>query len=156
MLQLCLWLPWEPWVLSSGDYLYYIINEWWLKSLLFLFNCIFKLVGSAVLAHFLLNEKLRKMGILGCVLCIVGSTVIVLHAPAEHGISSVEEIWDLATQPGELWDLITHFLILVDNRKISYCLILWASWSSFSFVYSISNSCRTGIGVVLWTMLWAD
>lgn len=40
------------------------------------------------------------MGILGCVLCIVGSTVIVLHAPEEHTPASVEEIWELATQPG--------------------------------------------------------
>ncbi|KAD0650524.1 hypothetical protein E3N88_43932 [Mikania micrantha] len=60
------------------------------------------IIVSAVLAHFLLNEKLRRMGILGCVLCIVGSTVIVLHAPAEHSLSSVEEIWDLATQPAFL------------------------------------------------------
>ena len=56
---------------------------------------------SAVLAHFLLKEKLRKMGILGCILCVVGSTVIVLHAPGEHDISSVDEIWELATQPGK-------------------------------------------------------
>lgn len=57
---------------------------------------------SAVLAHFLLKEKLRRMGILGCVLCVVGSTVIVLHAPSEHSINSVEEIWELAIQPGKL------------------------------------------------------
>ncbi|KAD6454956.1 hypothetical protein R6Q59_016463 [Mikania micrantha] len=50
------------------------------------------IIVSAVLAHFLLSEKLRRMGILGCVLCIVGSTVIVLHASAEHSLSSVEEI----------------------------------------------------------------
>lgn len=42
------------------------------------------------------------MGILGCVLCVVGSTVIVLHAPSEHTIDSVEEIWELAIQPGKL------------------------------------------------------
>lgn len=42
------------------------------------------------------------MGIYGCVLCIVGSTLIVLHAPSEHSLSSVEEIWELATQPG-IW-----------------------------------------------------
>lgn len=56
--------------------------------------------SSAVLAHFLLKEKLQKMGILGCLLCIVGSTVIVLHAPEEQSLTSVEEIWELATQPG--------------------------------------------------------
>lgn len=58
-------------------------------------------VASAVLAHFFLKEKLRKMGIVGCVLCIVGSTLIVLHAPSELSLSSVEEIWELATQPGK-------------------------------------------------------
>ncbi|CAN1288391.1 Probable magnesium transporter NIPA6 [Linum perenne] len=58
------------------------------------------IIVSAVLAHFLLREKLQKMGVLGCILCIVGSTVIVLHAPQERAISSVEEIWGLATQPG--------------------------------------------------------
>lgn len=56
---------------------------------------------SAVLAHFLLKEKLKKLGVLGCVLCIVGSTVIVLHAPGEHDLNSVDEIWALATQPGK-------------------------------------------------------
>ncbi|XP_057793472.1 probable magnesium transporter NIPA6 isoform X4 [Salvia miltiorrhiza] len=60
------------------------------------------IIVSAILAHFLLREKLRKLGILGCVLCIVGSTIIVLHAPGEHNISSVDQIWDLATQPAFL------------------------------------------------------
>ncbi|KAM4106292.1 hypothetical protein ACJW30_04G052800 [Castanea mollissima] len=60
------------------------------------------IVSSAVLAHFLLKEKLQKMGILGCLLCIVGSTVIVLHAPEEQSLTSVEEIWELATQPAFL------------------------------------------------------
>lgn len=55
---------------------------------------------SAILAHFILKERLQRMGVLGCVLCIVGSTVIVLHAPEESTPTSVEEIWELATQPG--------------------------------------------------------
>jgi drug/metabolite transporter (DMT)-like permease len=55
---------------------------------------------SAVLAHFLLKERLQRMGIVGCVSCIVGSVVIVIHAPEEHTPNSVEEIWNLATQPG--------------------------------------------------------
>lgn len=59
-------------------------------------------MGSAVLAHFLLKEKLQKMDVLGCLLCIVGSTVVVLHAPDEKSLTSVLEIWELATQPGIL------------------------------------------------------
>ncbi|KAI9075050.1 hypothetical protein K1719_043000 [Acacia pycnantha] len=57
------------------------------------------IIVSAVLAHFLLSEKLRKMCMLGCLLCIIGSTIIVLHAPQEQSISYVLEIWELATQP---------------------------------------------------------
>ncbi|ONK73190.1 uncharacterized protein A4U43_C04F28210 [Asparagus officinalis] len=61
------------------------------------------IIVSAVLAHFILREKLQKMGVLGCILCIVGSTVIVLHAPEERTPESVEQIWKLATQPAFLF-----------------------------------------------------
>uniref|UniRef100_A0A2P2MFA1 Probable magnesium transporter n=1 Tax=Rhizophora mucronata TaxID=61149 RepID=A0A2P2MFA1_RHIMU len=55
------------------------------------------------------------MGMLGCLLCIVGSTVIVLHAPHEKSINSVEEIWELAIQPGTLYvHFSTFFLISTD------------------------------------------
>ncbi|KAH9657382.1 putative magnesium transporter NIPA6 [Citrus sinensis] len=57
------------------------------------------IIISAVLAHFMLKERLQKMGILGCITCIVGSVVIVIHAPQEHTPNSVQEIWALATQP---------------------------------------------------------
>ncbi|GAB4855317.1 hypothetical protein Ancab_023936 [Ancistrocladus abbreviatus] len=77
------------------------------------------IIVSAVLAHFLLNEKLRKMGIMGCLLCIVGSTVIVLHAPKERSIDSVEEIWELATQPAFL--LYTASVIAAALVLILYC-----------------------------------
>ncbi|KAH7524961.1 hypothetical protein FEM48_Zijuj06G0174800 [Ziziphus jujuba var. spinosa] len=57
---------------------------------------------SAALAHIILNEKLHVFGVLGCVLCVVGSTSIVLHAPQEREIESVKEVWDLATEPAFL------------------------------------------------------
>lgn len=55
---------------------------------------------SAALAHVMLHERLHTFGVLGCVLCVVGSTSVVLHAPQEREIASVTEVWDLATQPG--------------------------------------------------------
>ncbi|CAI0438406.1 unnamed protein product [Linum tenue] len=60
------------------------------------------IIISAILAHFMLNERLQRMGVVGCVSCIVGSVVIVLHAPQERTPSSVEEVWNLATQPAFL------------------------------------------------------
>ncbi|PUZ65914.1 hypothetical protein GQ55_3G263900 [Panicum hallii var. hallii] len=60
------------------------------------------IIISAVLAHIMLREKLHIFGILGCILCVVGSTTIVLHAPPERQIESVAEVWDLATEPAFL------------------------------------------------------
>ncbi|KAE9587857.1 putative magnesium transporter NIPA [Lupinus albus] len=57
------------------------------------------IIFSAVLAHFILKEKLHIFGVLGCALCVVGSTTIVLHAPHERNIHSVKEVWQLATEP---------------------------------------------------------
>ncbi|XP_042498945.1 probable magnesium transporter NIPA3 [Macadamia integrifolia] len=60
------------------------------------------IIISAVLAHIILREKLHIFGILGCILCVVGSTTIVLHAPQEREIESVTQVWDLATEPAFL------------------------------------------------------
>lgn len=56
--------------------------------------------SSAVLADLILKEKLPHLGILGCVMCIAGSIIIVINAPKEQPITSVLEIWNMATQPG--------------------------------------------------------
>lgn len=55
---------------------------------------------SAVLAHFMLREKLNVFGMIGIVQCIAGSIAIVLHVPEERQLSSVSEAWMLALQPG--------------------------------------------------------
>ncbi|XP_038897343.1 probable magnesium transporter NIPA6 isoform X3 [Benincasa hispida] len=77
------------------------------------------IIVSAVLAHFFLKEKLQKMGVLGCILCVVGSTMIVLHAPGERTPSSVDEIWELATQPTFL--LYTASVIAIVLFLVLYC-----------------------------------
>lgn len=61
---------------------------------------------TAVLAHFMLNEKLNVFGILGCILCVTGSLAIVLHAPEESPITSVLHVWDLAMQPAFIFYVI--------------------------------------------------
>ncbi|KNA07248.1 hypothetical protein SOVF_173580 [Spinacia oleracea] len=71
------------------------------------------IIISAVLAHFMLKEKLSKLGVLGCVSCIVGSVVIVLHAPQEEAPISVQEIWDLASQSAFLIYVAASLSIVV-------------------------------------------
>jgi hypothetical protein len=85
-------------------------------------------LDSAVLAHFLLKEKLLKMGMLGCLICILGSTIIVLHAPQEMSLSSVQQIWKLAIQPGIF--LLCHNALrwLYDSCDFpDYCFLFWSA-----------------------------
>ena len=109
---------------------------------------------SAVLAHFLLDEKLQKMGMLGCLLCIVGSTIIVLHAPGERSIESVDEIWGLAVQPGIVMYLLYSFpLVFCKNGCLNFIL---ACSHSISVIYSISCGGGVGIDLVLCSPIWPD
>jgi hypothetical protein len=76
---------------------------------------------SAVLARIILREKLHIFGVLGCILCVVGSTTIVLHAPQEREIESVAEVWDLATEPGFILHSYVAYWFHVDILAY-YCL----------------------------------
>ena len=46
----------------------------------------------AVLASIMLDEQLALLGKLGCLLSIVGSTIIVMNAPEEQEVKSIDEI----------------------------------------------------------------
>ncbi|CAL5021901.1 unnamed protein product [Urochloa decumbens] len=72
---------------ASGGFSYLYEPLWWLGMI-------------TMLAHFILKENLHMFGVVGCILCVVGSVGIVLHAPKERKIDSMKEIWHLATQPG--------------------------------------------------------
>ncbi|KIY45040.1 DUF803-domain-containing protein [Fistulina hepatica ATCC 64428] len=66
------------------------------------------LIG-AVLASFLLGERLGHLGRLGCTMCLLGSLIIVLHAPEDTPVDSVEDMLRYAVQPGFL---LYVFLVL--------------------------------------------
>ena len=57
---------------------------------------------SAVLAAMFLNEELGPLGRIGCAICLIGSVIIVLHAPPDTEIETVDEILNYALQPGML------------------------------------------------------
>lgn len=110
-------------------------------------------VCSAVLAHFILKEKLHNLGVLGCVMCIAGSIIIVIHAPQEHPITSVMEVWIMATQPSQS-SASTLFL--------DCCVVLWAMVTNkFNFLFRFSALCRicncVGFhsGLPFCTTMWA-
>ncbi|KAH9917335.1 magnesium transporter NIPA-domain-containing protein [Fomitopsis serialis] len=68
---------------------------------------------GAVLASFLLNEELGHLGRVGCALCLLGSLIIVLHAPEDKEIKTVDEILHYAMQPGFLMYCFTVLVFSV-------------------------------------------
>lgn len=59
-----------------------------------------RVLPSAVLSHFFLNERLGKDGIIGCALCVLGSIGVILHSPEEEPINTVDDVFTQFTQPG--------------------------------------------------------
>jgi magnesium transporter len=57
------------------------------------------LIG-AVLGSYFLDEELGILGKLGCAMCLIGSVIIVLHAPPDKDIETVDEILGYALRPG--------------------------------------------------------
>ncbi|KAI3788875.1 hypothetical protein L2E82_01655 [Cichorium intybus] len=111
------------------------------------------IIISAVLAHIILKERLHIFGVLGCALCVVGSTTIVLHAPQERAIESVTEVWDLATEPAfvfygvlvlvAVFILVLHYIPLYGHTHVM-CYI-----GVCSLVGSLSVMSVKGLGIAL-------
>ncbi|KAL3481962.1 DUF803-domain-containing protein [Aspergillus californicus] len=59
------------------------------------------LIG-AVLGSYFLKERLGILGKLGCAMCLLGSVVIVLHAPPDKPVERIDEMLQYALQPGFL------------------------------------------------------
>lgn len=99
-------------------------------------------IVTAVMASKLLNEKLNLLGKLGCLLCVLGSIIIVLHSPKEV------EIDDLSLLVLKLQDatFISYVIIVLTvamfiafyfgpkygNQSVSVYIVLCASIGSLS------------------------
>ncbi|KAJ7168036.1 magnesium transporter NIPA-domain-containing protein [Mycena filopes] len=67
----------------------------------------FSVIIGAILASFLLDEHLGHMGRVGCGLCLLGSSIIVLHAPEDAPLETVTQFLEYAVQPGFLLYCLT-------------------------------------------------
>ncbi|KAF2085554.1 DUF803-domain-containing protein [Saccharata proteae CBS 121410] len=73
------------------------------------------LIGSVLGAYFL-GEKLGTLGKIGCATCLIGSVIIVLHAPPDREVKTVDEILHFAIQPGFLFYVL--FVIIFASLMI--------------------------------------
>ncbi|KAG9691560.1 DUF803-domain-containing protein, partial [Aureobasidium melanogenum] len=74
------------------------------------------LIG-AVLGSYFLGENLGTLGKLGCAICLIGSVVIVLHAPPDKEVQTIDEILNYAVQPGFLFYVI---LVIIFSTVMIY------------------------------------
>ncbi|KAE8583738.1 hypothetical protein XENTR_v10020669 [Xenopus tropicalis] len=108
---------------------------------------------SAVLSSYFLNEYLTSPAKTGCALSILGSTIMVLHAPQEEEVSTLSDMEVKLKQPG--------FLAFVSCVLLfSFLLALLAAprWGhSYVLVYvlicslvgSLSVACVKGLGIAI-------
>ena len=64
------------------------------------------LIG-AVLGSYFLEERLGVLGRVGCAICLIGSVVIVLHAPPDTELHSIDELLHYVLQPGMFSNIYT-------------------------------------------------
>jgi drug/metabolite transporter (DMT)-like permease len=57
---------------------------------------------SAIFASIFLKERLGSIGKIGCLLSVVGAFIVVLHAPEDKDVTSIDELLFYALQPGNM------------------------------------------------------
>ncbi|KAK5122644.1 hypothetical protein LTR85_003907 [Meristemomyces frigidus] len=110
------------------------------------------LIG-AVLGSYFLGERLGVLGRVGCAICLIGSVVIVLHAPPDTELHNIDELLQYALSFGFIC-----YAIIVSSFAIG--MIYWVApkygkknpmiyISICSTVGSISIMAIKGIGIAL-------
>lgn len=64
---------------------------------------------TAILASKFLNERLNLLGKMGCFLCIIGSTIIVIHSPKENEVSDLNLLIEKAGDPA----FVTYVILIL-------------------------------------------
>ncbi|KAG8834961.1 hypothetical protein FRC17_006264 [Serendipita sp. 399] len=108
---------------------------------------------GAILASLFLKEELGPIGRVGCALCMIGSVIIILHAPEDKDIQTVDEVLQYAIQPGFL---LYSFTVLVFSLIMIYYVapvygkrIPLVYISICSLVGSMSIMAIKGFGIAL-------
>ncbi|XP_063105873.1 magnesium transporter NIPA2 isoform X1 [Cavia porcellus] len=108
---------------------------------------------SAILSSYFLNERLNLHGKIGCLLSILGSTVMVIHAPKEEEIETLNEMSHKLGDPGfvvfaTLVVIVSLILIFVVGPRHGQTNIL-VYITICSVIGAFSVSCVKGLGIAI-------
>ncbi|XP_014439232.1 magnesium transporter NIPA2 isoform X3 [Tupaia chinensis] len=112
---------------------------------------------NAILSSYFLNERLNLHGKIGCLLSILGSTVMVIHAPKEEEIETLNEMSHKLGDPGfvvfaTLVVIVSLILIFVVGPRHGQTNIL-VYITICSVIGAFSVSCVKGLGIAIKELL---
>lgn len=108
---------------------------------------------SAVLSSYLLGESMNLLGKIGCVLSLLGSTLMVIHAPEEEEVTTLGEMTEKLLDPGFLvyaTILLVTCLILVfyfSPRVGPTNILIYISICSLLGAFTVSSVKGLGIAI---------
>jgi len=115
---------------------------------------------SAVLSSYFLNERLNLHGKVGCILCILGSTVIVIHAPHKEEVANLSEMGFKLKDPVFI---VYAFIVLCISLYLIFKVApihgtsnVMVYISICSLLGSFSVSCVKGVGLAIKEWLAGD
>ncbi|KAJ1118635.1 hypothetical protein NDU88_006824 [Pleurodeles waltl] len=108
---------------------------------------------SAILSSYFLSEKLNLHGKIGCLLSILGSTVMVIHAPQEEEMETLNEMSRKLVDPGFVVFatgvvIVSLMLIFVVGPRHGQTNIL-VYITICSVIGALSVSCVKGLGIAI-------
>lgn len=95
------------------------------------------------MASIFLGEELGHLGRVGCTLCLIGSLIIILHAPEDKPVSTVDEILHYAIQPGMVspHDYCQPSKLICHNAAfLFYCFVV----SAFAIIMILAVAPKYG------------
>ncbi|OXB83820.1 UNVERIFIED_CONTAM: hypothetical protein H355_003032 [Colinus virginianus] len=112
---------------------------------------------SAILSSYFLKEKLNIHGKLGCLISVLGSTVMVIHAPEEEEVTSLDEMEIKLQDPVFiafavlLMSVSLVLIFLVAPRRGPTNILIYILICSFIGAFSVSSA--KGLGIAIKEML---
>lgn len=108
---------------------------------------------TAILSARFLNEKLNLHGKMGCMLAILGSTIMVIHAPKDESVKDLQHLGMMMMDPGFLayagiaLAVSTYLIFKVAPKHGTTNILVYIVICSL--LGSFSVSCVKGVGLII-------
>uniref|UniRef100_A0A3P9PVH4 NIPA like domain containing 4 n=1 Tax=Poecilia reticulata TaxID=8081 RepID=A0A3P9PVH4_POERE len=113
---------------------------------------------SAILSSHLLGEQLNVVGKLGCLLCVLGSILLVIHAPQEQEVTSIQDMTNKLLEPGFLVYVVA-VLVLCAVLVLYFCprsgrsnILIYISICSLLGAFTVSSV--KGLAIAINTVVY--